>query len=93
MKYEITKPDDATKDDNAFEVKIDQSNYKPNLLRFLVNFKERECEAPKYPQEVKSLIKNGYNVFHLSLLDMGKFGPNLRGFMSKHQKDLSRECW
>ena len=68
--------------------KIDHTNYKEVLYSFLNNYRESPDDDPKYPQAAKLLVKNGHNWFHLSLLDMGKFNPNLKGFMAAEQKNI-----
>ena len=86
-----TSVNDATEEEKTLELKVNPSNYKKNLISFLENFKENESELPKYPKDVKFVIEKGYNVFHISLLDIGNFDPNLKGFMARHHKNLSTE--
>ena len=70
---------------------IDQSNYKEFLKHFLEQYKEIGSDEPKYPEAVKTMMKHGHNIFHISLLDLGKFNLNLKGFIAAQQKNLSKE--
>ena len=81
----------ASKDDENIVIKIDQSNYEVALKDFLDNFADKESKQPKYPREIKEIMRNGYNVVHLSLLDIGKFNPNLKGFLANHHKNFTEE--
>ena len=80
--------DMAIKDEKPRQTKVDHINYKEFLQTFLEDFKESPTQEPKYPQAATKMMKNGYNMFHLSLLDMGKFNPNLKGFMAAEEKNL-----
>ena len=39
---------------------------------------------------MKNMISKGWNIFHLSLLDVGKYNPNLKGFLSENSNTLER---
>ena len=44
-----------------------------------------------YPEAARDVIKKGYNVFHLSLLDIGRFNPKLKGFLAEHHKNHTED--
>ena len=62
--------------------KIDETNFKKAFLDFLKNFGEPTSELPKYHMVAMQMIKNNYNMFHVSYDDIKKFNINLAGFIS-----------
>ena len=87
-----SKKDTTLKNEKVDKPKeIDQSDFKKFLKSFLETYVENEGEEPKYPRAAKEVIKLGYNVFHLSLLDLGKFNPKLKGFLAEHHKKHTEE--
>ena len=71
-------------------VKVDHENYMENLKLFFENFTETENENPKYLESMKNVILKGYNIFHISLSDVGKFNPNLKGYLSENLNKLEK---
>ena len=68
--------------------KVDESNFKEHLKDFLTNYKEHENSEPKYNRAVRTNIKRGYNIFHVSLLDIGLFNPKLKGFLAEEANEI-----
>ena len=75
---------------------VDHSNYKGFLKDFLENFKENLGEEPKYPKAALKMIENGHNIFHVSLLDVGLYNPNLKAFLNGHSREdlhkIEKDC-
>ena len=51
---------------------------------------KQTCEdsEPKYSRAVRTNIKRGYNIFHISLLDIGLFNPRLKGFLAEEANEI-----
>ena len=79
------KEEEVPKDEN-----LDFQNYKEKLGEFIENYRENDEEEPKYFQPMKNMIVKEWNIFHISLLDVGKYNPCLKNFLSKNQKTLER---
>ena len=67
---------------------VDESNFKEHLKDFLTNYKENEDSEPKYSRAVRTNIKRGYYIFHISLLDIGLFNPRLKGFLAEEANEI-----
>ena len=79
---------EATKDkEEVKDNKVDHSNYKGFLKIFLENFKENPDDEPKYPQAALKMLEKGHNIFHVSLLDIGLFNPNLKAFLNRQSRE------
>ena len=85
-KNEAAKNDEKPPKDE----KVDFDNYREKLGDFLENFREGNEEEPKYFKAMKNMISKGWNIFHLSLLDVGKYNPNLKSFLSENSSTLER---
>ena len=78
-----TKPTEAkVKATNEKLSKVYETNFKKAFHDFLENFVEPFSELPKYHMVAKQMIKNNYNMFHVSYDDIKKFNINLAGFLS-----------
>ena len=72
------------------EEKVEDSNYKDYQKEFLEKYKEHPKEEPKYKQSALEMIQKSNNVFHVSLLDVGFYNTNLKGFFnSKSRENLN----
>ena len=69
---------------------MDFQNYKEKLGEFIENYRENDEEEPKYFQAMKNMIVKEWNIFHISLLDVGKYNPSLKNFLSENQKTLEQ---
>ena len=67
---------------------VDESNFKEHLKDFLTNYKENANSEPKYSRAVRTNIRRGYNIFHISLLDIGLFNPKLKGFLAEEANEM-----
>ena len=77
--------------------KVDKSDYKEYLKNLLENFKENPTDdEPKYASAAVKMIQMGHNIFHVSLLDVGKYNPNLKAFLSCQSREnlhkLEKDC-
>ena len=82
----IRETDEKTQGD----VKVDHENFMEYLKIFFENFRETENENPKYLDSMKNVILKGYNIFHISLNDVGKLNPKLKGYLSENMNNLEK---
>ena len=83
------KEDVTTKDEKHFNGKtIDENNFEENLKGFLQSFKEKGGVEPKYYRAARTNIKKGYNIFHISLSDVGVFNEKLKGFLADNENQI-----